>query len=77
MTPKSHDGIVESIWALRVAFTSARNSRTRVANQIRDLIITAPDQLREVLGPLSSHRNGYHAASGFAPPESWPSRSKA
>ncbi len=54
VTPKSHDGIVESIRALRVTFTSARSSRTRVANQIRDLVITAPDQLREVLGPLST-----------------------
>jgi transposase len=46
----------ESIRVLRVAFTSARNSRTRVALQIRDLILTAPDQLRGVLGPLNTAR---------------------
>jgi transposase len=54
VTPKGEDGIVESIRVLRVAFTSARNSRTRVALQVRDLIITAPDQLRETLGALST-----------------------
>jgi len=47
--PKAGAGIAESIRVLRVAFTSARNSRTRAALQVRDLIITAPHQLREVL----------------------------
>jgi len=56
VVPKAHDNLVESIRVLRVAFTSARNSRTRVALQIRDLILTAPDQLRGVLGPLSTAR---------------------
>jgi transposase len=57
IVPKSHDSIVESIRALRVAFTSARNSRTRVALQIRDLIVTAPAQLRAEIEPLSTpHR---------------------
>jgi transposase len=54
VTPKTEDGIIESIRVLRVAFTSARNSRTRVALQIRDLIVTAPDQLRETLGSLTT-----------------------
>jgi len=54
VTPKAEDGIVESIRVLRVAFTSARNSRTRVALQVRDLIITAPDPLREALGSLTT-----------------------
>ena len=52
--PKSGQSLVESIRVLRVAFTSARNSRTRVTLQIRDLIVTAPDQLRSVLAPLST-----------------------
>lgn len=52
--PKTQGGIVESIRALRVAFTSARRSRTRVALQIRDLILTAPAQLREDLGALNT-----------------------
>jgi transposase len=54
VVPKTHDSIVESIRALRVAFTSARNSRTRVALQIRDLIVTAPARLRADLEPLST-----------------------
>jgi transposase len=54
VVPKSHDSIVESIRALRVAFTSARNSRTRVALQIRDLIVTAPAQLRADIEPLTT-----------------------
>ena len=51
VAPKTQEGIVESIRALRMAFTSARNSRSRVFNQIRDLVLTAPQPLREVLGP--------------------------
>ncbi len=54
VVPKTKDNLVESIRVLRVAFTSARNSRTRVALQIRDLIITAPDQLRGPLEPLAT-----------------------
>ena len=52
--PKTQCGIVESIRALRVAFMSARSSRTKVANQIRDLILTAPAQLRSSLEPLNT-----------------------
>jgi transposase len=54
VVPKSQTGIVESIRTLRVAFCSARDSRTRVANQIRDLVVTAPDGLRGELGALDS-----------------------
>jgi transposase len=55
--PKSHDSMIESIRALRVVFTSARNSKTRVTLQIRDLIVTAPAQLRAEIEPLSTaHR---------------------
>jgi transposase len=52
--PKTKDSLIESIRVLRVAFTSARNSRTRVANQVRDLIVTAPDQIRRALDPLTT-----------------------
>jgi len=54
VVPKAQGSVVESIRVLRVAFTSARDSRTRVALQIRDLIVTAPEQLRAILGPLST-----------------------
>jgi transposase len=54
IVPKSKDSLVESIRVLRVAYTSARNSRTRVALQIRDLILTGPTGLRDVLGSLTT-----------------------
>lgn len=52
--PKSSDGIVEAIRMTRIVFSSMRNTRTRVANQIRDLIITAPDVIRAELGSLDT-----------------------
>lgn len=52
--PKGGDGIVESIRALRVAFSSTRTTRTRVANRIGDVITTAPDQVRSHLEPLTT-----------------------
>jgi transposase len=54
VVPKAADGIVESIRALRVAFRSARDSRVRVTNQMRDLLITAPEPLRAQLSALES-----------------------
>ena len=52
--PKSQDGLVESIRVLRIAFCSARDARTRIALQIRDLVLTAPDPLRRALEPLET-----------------------
>jgi transposase len=52
--PKAADGIVEAVRALRMVFCSTRNHRTRIANQIRDLLVTAPDQLRGALEPLET-----------------------
>jgi len=60
--PKAADGIVEAIRALRVVFCSTRNARTRIANQIRDLLVTAPDQLRETLEPLDTDERVASAA---------------
>lgn len=53
--PKTRNGIIESIRVLRVAFTSARKSHTVVANQIADLLITAPAGIRERLEPMPSN----------------------
>lgn len=53
VVPKSHDGIVESIRVLRIAFCSARTSRVQVGSQIRDLVLTAPDSVRTAFEPLS------------------------
>jgi len=54
--PKAHDGAVESVRALRVARRGAVKASTQAANQLRDLIVTAPEQLRAKLSPLSSAR---------------------
>jgi transposase len=53
-TPKTRTGIVESIRVLRVARSSAIKARTQAANQLRDLVVTGPDQLRAQLHPLST-----------------------
>jgi transposase len=52
--PKSGDGQVESVRVLRLARRSAIKARTQAANQIRDLIVTAPDQLRSRLHDLDT-----------------------
>lgn len=53
-TPKSRDGIVEAIRALRVVRKSAVKARTQAINQIRTLIVTAPSVVREQLRGLST-----------------------
>ena len=47
--PKQTDGIVESIRLLRTARHSAVKSRSAAIVQLRDLIITAPQKLRDQL----------------------------
>ncbi len=56
IVPKDHDDIVESIRVLRIAFCSARDTRTRLALQIRDLIVTAPAVLRESMPEKTADR---------------------
>ncbi|MFE0808816.1 IS110 family transposase [Streptomyces sp. NPDC058848] len=51
-TPKSRDGIVEAIRALRVVRKSAVKARTQTINQIRALMVTAPSALRDKLRGL-------------------------
>ncbi|HMC68787.1 MAG TPA: transposase, partial [Mycobacteriales bacterium] len=50
--PKSHDGAVEALRALKIVHRSANKARTQALNQIRDLITTAPDELRAELRGL-------------------------
>jgi transposase len=52
--PKSRNGIVEAIRALRVARKSAVKARTQTINQIRTLIVTAPSAVRDKLRGLST-----------------------
>jgi transposase len=51
--PKSGDGRVEALRVLRVVRRSTVQNRTQAANQLRDLIVTAPSQLRETLTELN------------------------
>ena len=58
--PKQTDGIVESIRLLRVARDSAVKSRSAALVQLRDLIITAPQELRDQLSlPQDAPRQGH------------------
>jgi transposase len=51
-TPKTRDGIVEAVRALRVVRRSAVKSRTQTINQARQLLVTAPEALRSQLRGL-------------------------
>ena len=50
--PKAREGLVEGLRALRLARRSAIKSRTQATLQMRDLILTAPDDLRSRLEPM-------------------------
>ena len=50
---KSRDGNVESMRVLRVARASARKARTQALNQMRGLISTAPEPIRDELRSLN------------------------
>ena len=52
--PKSGDGRVEMIRALRAARRSAIKARTQAANQLQGLRVTAPEELRHRLRALST-----------------------
>ena len=54
--PKSRDGAAEAIRALRVARAGAVKARTQAGNQLRDLILTAPEQVRRQLAGLPCQR---------------------
>jgi transposase len=60
------DGLVESIRALRVARAGAVKARTQAGNQLRDLILTAPEQVRGQLAGLSRERQ-VDVAARFRP----------
>jgi transposase len=53
-TPKSGDGCVEMIRALRTARRSAIKAKTQAANQLQGLRVTAPDELLNRLRGLST-----------------------
>jgi transposase len=53
-TPKTRDGRIEAIRALRVARRSSVSGRTAAMNQLKALLLTAPADLREQLRTLNS-----------------------
>jgi transposase len=53
---KARTGSAEAIRVLRVARCSARHDRTEALNQIRSLVCSAPDELREQLRDLTIFR---------------------
>jgi transposase len=60
--PKGRIGIVESIRVLRVARRGAVKARTQAGNQLKDLILTAPEPLRAELRPLKTRDRAARAA---------------
>ena len=60
---KTQDGNVEAIRVIRVARLSARRSRTLALNQMRSLVSTAPEPIRDELRHLSVQRLLERAAS--------------
>jgi len=67
--PKSGDGQVEAIRVLRTARRSAVKARTQAMNQLHALVITAPEDLRTQLQPLSPLAL-VTVAARFRPPSS-------
>ena len=63
---KTQDGNVEAIRVIRVARLSARRARTQALNQMRSLISTAPDAIRDELRGLNVH-NLLSRASSYRP----------
>ncbi len=53
-TPKTRNGAVESIRALRMARSSAVKARTQATNQLKALLLSGPAELREQLRQLST-----------------------
>jgi transposase len=65
--PKQTDGIVESIRLLRAARHSAVKSRSAALVQLRDIIITAPQELRDELSYRKTLRGKATVCARFRP----------
>ena len=55
-TPKTRNGDIESVRALRVARTGAVRAKAKALTQLKSLIVTAPDELRAQLTGLDGTR---------------------
>jgi transposase len=67
VTPKLTDGIVESIRQLRLARDSAVKARTAALNQITEVIVTVPDELRAHLSTRKTTRGKTTLCSRLRP----------
>ena len=65
--PKQTDGIVESIRQLRVARQSAVKARSAALAQLKDLLVTAPEPLREQLSEYKTLRGTAGRCRGLRP----------
>lgn len=61
--PKATDGVVASIRALKNTRDAFVATRSRFFSQLRDMITTAPDELRDQLLPLTSQKRVAVAAA--------------
>lgn len=62
-TAKDHGTVIDSIRVHRVARSGAIKARTAAANQLKDLIVTAPDELRSELRSKTTRQRVRLAAS--------------
>jgi transposase len=62
-TPKTQDGAVEMLRALRVARQTAVKARTQAVNALKGLLVTAPTELREQLEGLTTTKLVRQAAA--------------
>ena len=62
VTPKTRLGIVESIRAVHIVRRSAVKARTQAGNQIKDLVLTAPEPIRDELRPLNTRQRALRAS---------------
>jgi transposase len=62
VVPKSRSGIVESIRVVHLARRSAVKARTQASNQLRDLVLTAPEPIRDELRSLRTRQRCERAA---------------
>ncbi len=65
-SPKAANGAIEAMRALRVARRGAVKAATQASNQLRDLILTAPDSLRQGF-KSSTRRFGWSWQRASAP----------
>ena len=61
-TPKNSEGLVEAVRVLHLTRRSAVKAKTQAGNQIKDLVVTAPDTVRNELRSLTTTQRVRKAA---------------